>query len=424
MVRGRATSAVSTGAVVPPAVSACIRTASRRQSRRTAPKRRIALLVTLALSAAPALAQQSNWSDRTRAALVESSSAGMLPADERSEGFKGWLGDAWEGARRIYRDGQTHLLLPLHTFHPPFKYENRFNQNHYPWGAGLARFLVDEKDNERMVFALGFSDSHYDFQPMVGYGWIARWPLAAGLKGGLGYTAFLTARADANYFPFPAVLPLASIGTDQFTLYGTWIPTTDVLFFFARMSFDGKAASPAVGATGAPPGGVEHRNLLYGAMARVKTDAYGIDSVASSSDSAPLYGYRRFVAERVAVDVSYVRSGHTLDLNGARLGTFDVDAVTVAAQYHFPIYEGLNAYAGLGVSYSHIAEQDMPGYTLSSSSFSPALQAGASIDLGSRLVLTGGLSVSFPRHQLSEAGMPGTVKLSPVAFSLGLGFSF
>jgi outer membrane protein W len=359
--------------------------------------------------------------------MNESSSVGMLSPGERNPGWKGWFADAWDGSKRIFRDGHSDLLLPLYAYHPAYKYPNRFQENHYPWGAGFARTVIDASGNERIVYLLAFSDSHYDIQPMLGYGWIARWPLGAGLKGGLGYTVFLTARSDANYIPFPAVLPLASIGSDRVTLYGTWIPSSDVLFFFARISLPFTERAPSGNGTGA--GRRRDRplaaNLLYGAAAWVNTDASGIDSVAAGNSWAPLVGYRRFIADHVAVDVSVSRSTHSLDLNGARLGTVDLIPVSVTAQYHFPSYRGLRMYIGAGVAYSRLAQQDLPGYTMSSTSVSPVLQAGASLALSDSLVLTGGLATNFVRNQLSQDGTTlGTVKLAPVTFSLGLGYAF
>jgi outer membrane protein W len=394
-----------------------------------------ASLAALAL-AAPALAQQAepSWTQRALAATNDSTPVGLLPRGERSPGFGGWFADAWEGSKRIFRDGRSDLLLPMFAWHPAYKYPNRHDQNSYPWGAGVARTLFDDKDNERLVYALAFSDSHYDFQPMVGYGWIARWPLGAGLKGGLGYTVFVTARSDANYIPFPAILPLASIGTDRFTLYGSWIPSTDVIFLFSRIAlpFGEPGPGPDPRGTSSPAGGARSAaqgragaNLLYAAAAWVDTNASGIDTVASGNSSAPLLGYRRFLSERLALDLSVARSNISLDLNGARLGTFDMTPVTVAAQYHFPAYRGLRMYAGLGVAYTRMSSIEMPGYTLSGTTIGPVAQAGFSYALADSLVLTGGLTAGFPRNQLGQDGTNlGTVQLSPATFSLGLGFAF
>ena len=381
----------------------------------------------------PATAQETgpSWPERALSATNESSPVGMLPAGARHSGWQGWFADAWEGSKRIVREGHSDLFLPFFTFHPAYKYPNRHDQNEYPWGVGVARTVIDGKDNERIVYLLGFSDSHYDFQPMAGYAWMARWPLGWGLKGGLGYTVFVSARADANYIPFPAILPLASIGTDRVTVYGSWIPTTDVLFFFARISLADGPGWPVTGGGASPsglPGTTEGRlraNLLYGAAAWVNTDASGIDGVASGDAWAPLAGYRHFFSDRFAMDVSVSRSGSSLDLQGARLGTFDLIPVTVAAQYHFPSYYGWRMYAGAGIAYTRITQQAMPGYALEDSSVSPVLQAGASFAVTDALVLTGGVAANFTRNQLSQAGNSlGTVKLSPVTFSLGVGFAF
>jgi outer membrane protein W len=386
------------------------------------------------LATTTALAQTTvpGWGERFLTGFNDTTSVGMIPEAERRDGWKGWFADAWDGSKRIFRDGRTDLVMPLYTFHPPYAYPNRDQENHYPWGAGLSRTWIDGKDNERIVYAMAFSDSHYDFQPAVGYAWMARWPLGAGLKGGLGYTAFVAMRADANYIPFPAILPLASIGTDRFTVYGTWIPTTDVLFFFARISLSegpGGAAPAVGGGAGLPFGGTggqrDRPNVILASAAYVNADADGIDTAVSDNSWAPMIGYRRFFTENVALDVSVSRSRHTLDYNGARIGSFDYMPVTVTGQYHLPVYGGLRLYAGLGIAYSRITSQDMPGYSLASDSISPTIQTGATYALTDSLQLTGGLTVNFPRNELKQGSTElGTLKLSPVAFSIGVGWSF
>lgn len=386
-------------------------------------------------TAAPSMAQEPEpgWWQRSLSAANESTAVGLVPKGERQEGWKGWFADSWEGSKRIFNEGHSDLLLPLFALHPAYAYPNRFDQNHYPWGAGVARTLIDEKDNERIVYALGFSDSHYDFQLMAGYGWVARWPLGAGLKWGLGYTAFVAVRSDANYIPFPGVLPLASIGTDRVMVYGSWIPFSDVLFLFARISLPyNNERGPAPG-TGVPAGfglpmaegGRTRPNLIYGAAAYVNTDASGINSVASGNSWAPVAGYRHLFTESLALDVSVARSKHSLDLNGQRLGNFELIPVTVAAQYHLPSFQGFRMYAGLGAAYNIVNEEDMPGYDLSGPSVNPVLQAGFTYAITNALMLTGGLSANFTRNQLAQGGVnQGTVQLSPVTFSLGLGYAF
>jgi outer membrane protein W len=85
----------------------------------------------------------------------------------------------------------------------------------------------------------------------------------------------------------------------------------------------------------------------------------------------------------------------------------------------------LSFYAGLGVTYTRITDQRMPGYALAGSSVSPAIQAGASFALTDSLLLTGGLQASFPRNELTQDGAGrGTLTLSPVTFSFGVGWTF
>lgn len=386
----------------------------------------------LLAASATANATEGSSSERLWRAFNETTSVGLVPPAERRDGWKGWFADAWDGSKRIFRDGHTDLLLPLNTFHPPYKYPNRDDQNHYPWGGGISRTWIDGRDNERLVYAMAFSDSHYDFQPVAGYAWIARWPLFAGLKGGLGYTAFVSMRADAKYIPFPAILPLASVGTDRFTVYGTWIPTTDVLFFFARISLpygDGgptpsgaAAATPPFGAAGAAS---LRPNLIYAAAAYTNTDADGIDTVSSDNASSAMFGVRRFLTDDIALDLSATRTKHRLDYAGSTIGSFEQSPITLAAQFHLPAYRGLRLFAGAGVAYTRISGQDLPGYSLEGSSISPAVQAGATFALTESLLLTGGLTATFPRNELAQDGAGrGTLKLSPVAFHFGLGWSF
>jgi len=375
----------------------------------------------------------SSFGTRALRAFNDTTPVGLLPPGERQPGWKGWFANLWDGSQRHFREGDAGLMLPFFTFHPAYKYPNRSDNNNYPYGIGYARTVVDGKDNERILFALGFSDSHYDIQPVVGWAWLARWPLAGSVKAGLGYTAFITARADANYFPFPAMLPMASIGTDRVSFYGMWIPTTEVLFFFARITLpQHEGSAPVAGGqslgplgTGAGRDGRARRNLLYAGGGWVNTDASGIDSVASGNSWAPLAGYRHFFTDRLAMDASVARSNHSLDLNNERLGTLDLVPVSLTAQYHVPAYHGFRMYAGAGIAYNRITQQDLPGYSLSSGGLSPVLQAGANFRLTDAMVLTGGLSVNFARNQLYKDGvLQGTVKLAPVTFSLAVGYAF
>jgi palmitoyl transferase len=181
------------------------------------------------------------------AAPVPAGAADSAPA-ERS-----WVGQATDSARRTYArirdEGNWDVYLSGYARHSRRTYtpERIHDFNEYAWGAGFGKTLRDERGNDQSVFGLAISDSHSDPQLMAGYirEWI--WPVAStGLEAGIGYSAMLMSRQDIfGGFPFPAVLPVASIGTQRARLmaaYVTRLSTNkgngDVLYLVGRFSFD------------------------------------------------------------------------------------------------------------------------------------------------------------------------------------------
>lgn len=147
------------------------------------------------------------------------------------------LHDTWE-------QGQGEVLLPFYTYHMPFAYSqaklDSFEQN--TWGLGYGRSRYDDEGNWHSLYAMGFRDSHDKFEPIVGYGYQWMWGERDGLHAGLGYTVFVTARSDiANYFPFPGILPIASVNYRRSVLSMSYVPggngNGNVLFFWARFGF-------------------------------------------------------------------------------------------------------------------------------------------------------------------------------------------
>lgn len=377
----------------------------------------------LATFSSASIAQDNNSSfwERALSAVNETTAAGLKPRSERAGGWA-WFGDQWDSAKALAAKGRMNLFLPAYTSHPPGNFANFEEQNAYPFGAGIASYFVDDSDNERMVYALAFSDSHYNIQPMAGYAWLARWRVLGPLKVGVGYTALVTARNDSLWFPVPAVLPLVSLGTDSAGLYAVYIPTQNVTFVFARLAgdaFDFGAAPSLADSADA------RRNLLHAGYGYVKTDPSGIDDIAGTNGSGPLIGYRRFFGSNLAVELSLERSGHDLSFPQQALGSFQRTAYTVAAQYHFPVAQRLQLYGGLGVAYERISQQQLLNASLESGSVGPIVQAGFTVDVNATWTLTSGIRTGFPRHQLTLNGVPGgSVLLAPVTFGLALGARF
>ncbi|MBK7662238.1 MAG: lipid IV(A) palmitoyltransferase PagP [Sterolibacteriaceae bacterium] len=147
------------------------------------------------------------------------------------------LGDTWN-------QGQSELLLPLHSHHLRFAYTQEkidsFEEN--SWGLGYGRSRYDDEGNWHSLYAMGFRDSHAKFEPALGYGYQWMWGERAGLHAGLGYTVIVTARSDiGHYVPLPAVLPIASVKYRRGGVNMAYVPggkgNGNVLFFWGSVGF-------------------------------------------------------------------------------------------------------------------------------------------------------------------------------------------
>ncbi|MCE2970722.1 MAG: hypothetical protein LW847_10995 [Burkholderiales bacterium] len=381
-----------------------------------------ALAAALALSnGAAAQESTSSWWSRALTAINDTTPAGLKPVDQRSSGWS-WFTDQWESGKALIAKGQANLLLPAITTHPAGTYDNYYRQNGYPYGAGIGSYFIDDRDNERIVYAMAFSDSHYNIEPLAGYAWVARWPIfGSRLKAGIGYTAFLTARNDTLWLPVPGVLPLISIGTDEASVYVSHVVTQNVTFIFARISPEafGSGLSP-----GAADGTDRRRNLLFAGYGYVNADASGVDNASVNNGAGPVLGYRRYLGDNFALEFSAERSEHDLYLPGAGSGSFRREAYSLAGQYHFPVARRVQLFAGIGVAYERVTQQQFDNASLSDS-WGPVVQGGATVDLTSVLSLTGGIRTGFPRYQTTINGQAGaSVLIAPVTFSLALAARF
>ena len=61
----------------------------------------------------------------------------------------GFVGNQLNGMHDIIENGRTGIFLPFYTNHPSWDYDNRYEQNAFPGGAGLVRTIIDERGNER-----------------------------------------------------------------------------------------------------------------------------------------------------------------------------------------------------------------------------------------------------------------------------------
>ena len=187
-----------------------------------------------------------------RLSLLAALLAAMLmlaPASQASVlgSAQNWADGVGQNLANIYDNGNSSLFVSGYTWHDPATYTaaKRATLNSHAWGLGWSRQLTDANGNDQMVYAMIFSDSHRNAEPVVGYAKQWLWRPVGKLHFSAGYTAGITSRADIfNNIPFPIALPLLSVGYGRFTIYGTFIPRINstlnngnVAFFFARYAF-------------------------------------------------------------------------------------------------------------------------------------------------------------------------------------------
>lgn len=142
---------------------------------------------------------------------------------------------------RTWSDGNVDAYVPVWTWHNRAQYDsvNLDRYNELPWGIGIGKHYYDKDGDLHRLFTMAFLDSHNKVEPLAGYSYEKIFHPGEDWKLGFGYTAFVTARSDiANYFPFPAVLPLWTVQFGRFSIEQTYVPgghnNGNVLFTWLR----------------------------------------------------------------------------------------------------------------------------------------------------------------------------------------------
>ncbi|MDY7540303.1 hypothetical protein QN395_16425 [Undibacterium sp. RTI2.2] len=178
--------------------------------------------------------------------VQSANAAAIMPAPQSAEDMSWWQrfkSDSEAKAHKIMDEGDLSIMLSGYAHHGRGTYtrERIAELNEDAWGMGFSKQIRDAKDNEESLYALGITDSHYKPQLMAGYAYQWMKPLGS-LEAGLGYTTLLISRADYfHHFPFPIVLPVASIGTRSSKIMAAYVPRLsknkgngDVLLVFVR----------------------------------------------------------------------------------------------------------------------------------------------------------------------------------------------
>jgi palmitoyl transferase len=126
------------------------------------------------------------------------------------------------------RDVHWDVYMSGYAYHDRDTYTrkqlNKMNEN--TWGGGLGRTLRNERGNDESLYGVVIRDSNNRPQWMAGYAYQWMFPVVSKkFEVGAGLTGLLIRRHDwYGGRPFPAVLPVASIGTPNAQLVATYVP--------------------------------------------------------------------------------------------------------------------------------------------------------------------------------------------------------
>ncbi len=149
----------------------------------------------------------------------------------------------------ITEQGRWDLYLSGYAYHNRNSYSDKslHKLNEKAWGAGIGKTLRNANGDDESLYFIGLRDSRRHAQFMAGYAyqWVHGFGADSGLEAGAGLTAAIIRRQGVlGGVPFPAILPVASIGTQSTKLMVTFIPHAairnnkgNVVLLFARFEF-------------------------------------------------------------------------------------------------------------------------------------------------------------------------------------------
>lgn len=366
-------------------------------------------------------AQASALSDALEA-VIDTTPAGLAKSSASRPGdWASFWSDTKEGARYIMENGSDLWVVPTFTNHPAWNWEDRSEENAYPFGMGLARQVIDDRGNERMFFLVSFVDSNYRVEPMVGYSWVARWPIGnTGLHWGAGYLAGITMRGDYMWLPCPLPLPVVKVGTDTVSFYTTYIPFTNVFFMYTSIAID-NAGSRKMPLSAESPW-VKTPNLLYGSWGWRYVDNGEEESPNTvKNDSVWGVGLRHYSGCSWQTDLRYKKGSHDVKVPGSKDMSLDIETYSLTIAYNIDVAQTFRLFAGGGFGVSH-AESDAG----SDWDVHPALTMGFTWAATDLIHITGSMDTNISRFKGVVDGRDNdyVLKGMPTEFTLSVGLAF
>jgi len=135
-----------------------------------------------------------------------------------------------------------------------------------------------------------------------------------------------------------------------------------------------------------------------------------------------------FFNKNVAAElVLTVPQKQTVSSQGTEIGTFKHLPPTLLMQYHFTGLKGFKPYVGAGINYTDISKVNILSgqATLDKDSWGGALQLGVDVPLDKNWSINLDVKKLYPKTDVYVGGASaGTLKLNPVAASIGVGYRF
>lgn len=141
--------------------------------------------------------------------------------------------------KSIWNDGGIEMLLPIYTWHCPWRYtrEKINDYNEWPWGVGIGKYIEPTPDRRYGLVALTFQDSFNKPEPSVWYSWQALWREGKDFRPSLGFVAGVTCRHNYHWIPVPGAAPTVGFDYKSFSMEGLYVPGFDVVFTWMTWRF-------------------------------------------------------------------------------------------------------------------------------------------------------------------------------------------
>lgn len=354
--------------------------------------------------------------------VIDTTPSGLIrSAEDRQQNGGSYWEDAKNGLFSVLENGDTLFMIPTYTNHPGWDWPQRAEENAHPYGMGIGRQIIDERGNERNIYVTAFIDSNYYIEPLIGYSWLARYPIGnTGLHWGAGYMLNITAREDyGQYIPLPLPLPAAKIGTDTVSFYGTFIPFTNVFFFYTQIKLDDAQSRKAPLPESSP--WAHSTDFIYGGVGYTLVDnAEENTSNSVHSDQSWHMGWRHYTDRSWATDFSYRKSGHDITVGNATQN-LDIEMYAFQLHYNMEVTRDWRLYAGGGIGYSRC--ETRAGHK--DGSVHPVLSMGTTYAITKNFFIDASMTTSFPRFEGAIDSRPGfNLRPAPVDLSVSMGIAF